>query len=89
MEPTKTPESSPHEEGTSSQDRLTSDLLSLYLIQIRTVALLTAQDEQRLGRAIRHGVLAARALQEDVGCRLAMSIGSGSPLATARLPPTS
>lgn len=51
--------------GTSSQHDVPSDLLALYLIQIRSVRLLTAVDEQRLGLAIRQGGDAARALGTD------------------------
>lgn len=50
--------------GTPSHHHLPSDLLTLYLLQIRSVPYLTAADERRLGRAIFHGAQAARALEE-------------------------
>lgn len=52
--------------GTSSHHDLPSDLLALYLIQIRSVPLLTEADERRLGRAIMEGTEAAQALARDV-----------------------
>ncbi len=61
----ETPPPNPLRGGNPSQQSLPSDLLSLYLIQIRSVPLLTSQDEHRLGRAIQQGAIAASRLMND------------------------
>ena len=63
-EPARADLGQPREEGTSSPHTVPNDLLTLYLIQIRTVPLLSADDEQRLGLVMQQGRTAAAALAD-------------------------
>lgn len=61
-----------------------NDLLTLYLLQIRTTPLLSADDEQRLGRVIERGRRAAEALADGLSSSPAEERDLGAAVAEAR-----
>jgi RNA polymerase primary sigma factor/RNA polymerase nonessential primary-like sigma factor len=64
-----------HEDGNGRANGLGSDVMKLYLQEIRKTSLLTFEQEQELGKRVAEGDLEARARMIEANLRLVVSIG--------------